>query len=39
MSKVTGLNKATVSSLVSELIEEHLVDEIGAGLSSGGGSR
>lgn len=36
ISKVTGLNKATVSSLVSELIEERLVDEIGAGLSSGG---
>ncbi|MFB5662383.1 ROK family protein [Alteribacillus sp. HJP-4] len=36
ISKVTGLNKATVSSLVSELIEEDFVDEIGAGLSSGG---
>ncbi|MGG4552515.1 ROK family protein [Paenibacillus humicus] len=31
-----GLNKATVSSLVSELIESQLVTEIGPGESSGG---
>ncbi|WP_298787555.1 ROK family protein [uncultured Marinococcus sp.] len=36
ISKITGLNKATVSSLVSELMEEHFVGEIGVGLSSGG---
>ncbi|MCT2537024.1 ROK family protein [Aquibacillus koreensis] len=32
----TGLNKGTVSSLVSELINEQLIDELGPGESSGG---
>lgn len=32
----TGLNKGTVSSLVSELIEDHLIYESGPGKSSGG---
>ena len=32
----TGLTKATVSSLVQELIDSHLVHEIGAGKSRGG---
>ncbi|KMK78024.1 ROK family transcriptional regulator [Alkalihalobacillus pseudalcaliphilus] len=32
----TGLNKGTVSSLVSELIDEHLILESGPGISSGG---
>lgn len=32
----TGLNKGTVSSLVSELLEEHLIYESGPGKSSGG---
>ncbi len=32
----TGLNKGTVSSLVSELIEEQLVSESGPGKSNGG---
>jgi len=36
ISEKTGLNKATVSSLVTELIENHLVVEIGPGKSSGG---
>jgi glucokinase-like ROK family protein len=36
IAKVTGLTKATVSSLVNEWIESNLVDEIGTGLSSGG---
>lgn len=36
IASVTGLNKATVSSLVSELIESQLVTEIGPGESSGG---
>lgn len=36
ISKDTGLNKATVSSMVSELIDESLVSEIGSGQSSGG---
>ncbi|MDX6152298.1 ROK family transcriptional regulator [Marinococcus sp. PL1-022] len=36
ISKQTGLNKATVSSLVSELINEQLTKEVGAGISSGG---
>ena len=36
ISEVTGLNKGTVSALVSELIEEDLVYEIGPGHSSGG---
>ncbi|WP_100398767.1 ROK family transcriptional regulator [Bacillus sp. FJAT-44742] len=36
ISKLTGLNKATVSSLVSELLEEQFVQEIGSGISSGG---
>lgn len=36
ISEVTGLNKATVSSLVNELITENLVHEIGPGESSGG---
>ncbi|WP_166244947.1 ROK family transcriptional regulator [Paenibacillus turpanensis] len=36
IAEKTGLTKATVSSLVSELIESRLVDEIGAGESRGG---
>lgn len=36
ISKDTGLNKATVSSLVSDLLEGRLVEEMGAGLSNGG---
>ncbi|MDQ0089421.1 putative NBD/HSP70 family sugar kinase [Paenibacillus anaericanus] len=36
ISSAIGLNKATVSSLVSELIESQLVTEIGPGESSGG---
>ncbi|MCF6409644.1 ROK family transcriptional regulator [Pseudalkalibacillus salsuginis] len=36
ISKDTGLNKATVSTMVSELLEESLVNEIGAGKSNGG---
>ncbi|MEW9701100.1 ROK family protein [Paenibacillus sp. SI8] len=36
IAEITGLTKATVSSLVNELIESSLVDEIGAGESSGG---
>lgn len=36
ISTAIGLNKATVSSLVSELIESKLVTEIGPGASSGG---
>jgi predicted NBD/HSP70 family sugar kinase len=36
ISKITGLNKATVSSLVSELLDEHLIFESGLGESSGG---
>ncbi|WP_368996981.1 ROK family protein [Caldifermentibacillus hisashii] len=36
ISQKLGLNKGTVSSLVSELIEEHLILESGPGQSSGG---
>lgn len=36
ISAKTGLNKATVSALVSELIEAHFVTETGLGESSGG---
>lgn len=36
ISSAIGLNKATVSSLVSELIDSHFVTEIGPGESSGG---
>lgn len=36
ISEKTGLNKATVSSLVQDLIDNHLVLEIGPGKSSGG---
>lgn len=36
VSKLTGLNKATVSNLVQELCNNHLVQEIGPGQSSGG---
>lgn len=36
ISELTGLNKATVSSLVNDLIESNLVLEIGPGESSGG---
>lgn len=36
ISETTGLNKATVSSLVQDLIDAHLVYEIGPGQSSGG---
>jgi predicted NBD/HSP70 family sugar kinase len=36
IAQITGLNKATVSSLVDELIQEDLVAEIGTGESRGG---
>ncbi|GFN29916.1 ROK family transcriptional regulator [Paenibacillus xylaniclasticus] len=36
ISEQTGLNKATVSSLVMDLIEAQLVEEIGQGESKGG---
>ncbi len=36
ISEQTGLNRATVSSLVDELIEEQFVEETGLGVSSGG---
>ncbi|SEP10969.1 ROK family transcriptional regulator [Paenibacillus sp. OV219] len=36
ISERTGLNKATVSSLVQDLIDRHLVVDIGPGESSGG---
>jgi len=36
IAKETGLNKSTVSSLVSELMEEELIFESGPGESSGG---
>lgn len=36
ISVKTGLNKTTVSSLVTELIDSHFVTEIGLGESSGG---
>jgi glucokinase-like ROK family protein len=36
IAEMTGLTKATVSSLVNELIARHLTHEIGAGASSGG---
>jgi predicted NBD/HSP70 family sugar kinase len=36
ISERTGLNKATVSSLVQDLIDRHLLREIGMGKSSGG---
>lgn len=36
ISSTIGLNKATVSSLVFELIQSQLVNEIGPGASSGG---
>lgn len=36
ISELTGLNKGTVSSLVLELINQQLVFETGAGVSSGG---
>jgi predicted NBD/HSP70 family sugar kinase len=36
ISEQSGLNKATVSSLVQDLIDGSLVKEIGMGLSSGG---
>ena len=36
IAHVTGLNKATVSSLVNELLEEELIYESGPGESSGG---
>lgn len=36
ISELTGLNKATVSSLVQDLLDAHLVLEIGMGVSSGG---
>ncbi|WP_192043597.1 ROK family transcriptional regulator [Paenibacillus rhizovicinus] len=36
ISERTGLNKATVSSLVQDLIDSHLVADIGPGESSGG---
>lgn len=36
ISQMTGLNKATVSSLIDELIAEQYVNEIGFGCSNGG---
>ncbi|CAM3185169.1 ROK family transcriptional regulator [Paenibacillus lupini] len=36
ISELTGLNKATVSNLVQDLIDSHLIIEIGPGESSGG---
>jgi predicted NBD/HSP70 family sugar kinase len=36
ISAISGLNKGTVSSLVQELIDQHLVYETGIGESSGG---
>lgn len=36
LAKITRLNKATISSQISSLIEKNLVKEIGTGLSSGG---
>src|SRR5690625_3019078 len=36
ISKATSLNKATVSTMVSELIQDNFVNEIGMGKSSGG---
>ncbi len=36
ISELTGLNKATVSIMVQELIDEHFVTESGPGVSSGG---
>lgn len=36
ISKLCGLNKATVSSIVTNLLEKELVKEIGIGESSGG---
>lgn len=36
IAKTTGLNKATVSALVDELIAEHFVHESGIGVSTGG---
>ena len=36
ISSISGLNKGTVSSLVQELIDRHLVFETGIGESSGG---
>lgn len=36
IAELSGLTKATVSSLVNELIESHLTYEIGVGQSSGG---
>lgn len=36
ISEITGLNKATVSALVSELIDEKFIYELGPGQSSGG---
>lgn len=36
IANITGLNKGTVSSLVSDLINENLINESGPGESSGG---
>lgn len=36
VARATGLNRATVSSLVDELIQEKFVEEVGPGISSGG---
>lgn len=36
IASTTGLNKGTVSSLVKELIDDHLIEESGPGKSSGG---
>ena len=36
VSEMTGLNKATVSNLVLEMLDNYLLEEIGPGKSSGG---
>lgn len=36
IARITGLTRATVSELVSELVREQLVHEVGTGASSGG---
>src|SRR5699024_3169411 len=36
IAEITGLNKGTVSSLVSDLLKDHLIYESGPGKSSGG---
>lgn len=36
IAQITGLNKATVSSLVNDILEENMIFESGPGESSGG---